>query len=76
VDLFGKGVKIVAIVPNSPAALLQLDPGDIVTHINGRFVDNLADFRQAIESSDDEMVFTLINIRTGQSLGEVVQLDR
>ena len=75
-DLPGKGVKVVAIVPNSPAALLQLDPGDIVTHINGRFVDNLADFRQAIESSDDEMVFTLINIRTGQSLGEVVQLDR
>ena len=75
-DLPGKGVKVVAIVPNSPAALLQLDPGDIVTHINGRFVDNLADFRQAIESSDDEMVFTLINIRTGQPLGEVVQLDR
>src|SRR5208283_4620781 len=75
-DLPGKGVKVVAIVPDSPAALLQLDPGDIVTHINGRFVDNLADFRQAIESSDDEMVFTLINIRTGQSLGEVVQLDR
>ncbi len=74
-DLPGKGVKVVAIVPNSPAALLQLDQGDIVTHINGRFVDNLADFRQAIESSDDEMVFTLINIRTGQSLGEVVQLD-
>ena len=63
-------------VANSPAALVRLDPGDIVTHINGRFVDNIADFRQAIASSDDEMRFTLINIRTGQPLGMVVQLDR
>jgi S1-C subfamily serine protease len=75
-DLPGKGIKVVAITPNSPAALLQLDPGDIVTHINGRFVDNLADFRRAIESSDDEMAFTLIDVRTGQPVGELVQLDR
>jgi S1-C subfamily serine protease len=75
-DLPGKGMKVVAIVPQSPAALLQLDPGDIVTHINGQFVDNDADFRRAIESSDDEMVFTLIDVRTGKSQGEVVQLDR
>ena len=26
----GKGLKVVVIVPNSPAALLQLDPGDII----------------------------------------------
>jgi S1-C subfamily serine protease len=75
-DLPARGIKIVAIVPNSPAANLALDPGDIVTHINGRFVDKLADFRQAIESSHDEMAFTLINVRTGQSQGMLVQLDR
>ena len=72
----GRGIKVSAVVANSPAALVRLDPGDIVTHINGRFVNNMADFREAIASSDDEMRFTLINVRTGQPLGMVVQLDQ
>jgi S1-C subfamily serine protease len=72
----GQGVKVAAVSPNSPAAILQLDPGDVITHINGQFIDSVDDFRTAIASSDDEMIFTLINVRTGQPLGEVVQLDR
>ncbi len=72
----GTGVRVTAVVPNSPAALIELDPGDIVTHINGRFVDTFADLQQAVENSADDMAFTLINIRTGKSQEMLVQLDR
>src|SRR5271157_3022525 len=72
----GQGIRVVAIVPGSPAALVGLDPGDVIIDINGARVRTLAQYDEAVRQSPDEMWFTVLNVRTGKPLGTVVQLDR
>lgn len=76
IEVDGRGFQVAALVPNSPAALVDLDVGDQLLEINGRAVRTQADYIEAIRQSDDEMRFTVLNVRTGQPLGMIVQLDR
>jgi S1-C subfamily serine protease len=71
-----QGVRIDSTVPGSPAALSGLDPGDIVTDINGQPVRTMDQLRDAVRRSPDEMAYTLFNIRTGKLQGMVCTLDR
>src|SRR5262249_41623205 len=75
-EVGGGGFQVVALVPNSPAAFVGLDVGDQLLEVNGRRVRTQADYIDAIRQSDDEMRFTVHNVRTGRPLGMVVQLDR
>ncbi len=43
----GSGVRINAVLPNSPAARLGLSPGDVVRQVGGVRVTNTRDFAQA-----------------------------
>ena len=72
----GQGIRVVAIVRGSPAALVGLDPGDVIIDINGKPVRTMDEYDEAIRQSPDEMWFTVLNVRTGKPLGTVVQLDR
>ena len=72
----GQGIRVVAIARGSPAALVGLDPGDVIMDINGKPVRTTDEYHEAIRKSASEMWFTVLNVRTGKSLGTVVQLDR
>ena len=72
----GQGIRVVAIVPGSPAALVGLDLGDVIMDINGVRVRTMVQYDEAVRQSPDEMWFTVLNVRTGKPLGTVVQLDR
>jgi len=70
------GVRVDGVAPGSPSELAGLDPGDIITEINGRPVTTVADYFAAVAASPDEMDFTVLNSRTGQKQGMIVTLDR
>jgi S1-C subfamily serine protease len=72
----GRGLQVASLVPNSPAALVEVDPGDIILDVNGQSVTTTDEYYQAVRQSDDEMQFTVLNVRTGRPLGMIVQLDR
>lgn len=70
------GLSVKSTVPGSPAALLQLDPGDRITGVNGKPVRTNAEFSAAVAASPDEMWFELFNSKTGRPQGMVTTLDR
>lgn len=72
----GQGVKITTLVPNSPAALLGLEAGDVIQSINDRPIRTLAEYYAAVAESDDEMRLSVINVRDGQMLNAIAMLDR
>jgi S1-C subfamily serine protease len=58
------GVRIVNVWPGMPAAG-RLDPGDIVTRVNGVRTYNVFDFQQAIAQSGGVVNLRLRDVRTG-----------
>jgi Do/DeqQ family serine protease len=62
-----KGVIILTVEPQTPAAIAGLRPGDVVTEMNGTAVTSGLDFyRELNEKSKKEVVFKLI--RDGQDM--------
>jgi Do/DeqQ family serine protease len=60
-----KGVLVLAVEPDSNAARrARLQAGDVITGVNRRPVNNLAEFQRAMGALPDEAVFAL-NIRRG-----------
>ena len=63
-------------VPGSPAALLQLDPGDVIASVNGQPVASMEQLNAAVANSPDEMRFDIVNIKTGKPQALLVSLAR
>ncbi len=59
------GVVVTNVSPNSAAADAGLQPGDVIQEVNRRPVRNVAEFRQAVKSSNDGTLL-LVN-RDGRS---------
>jgi S1-C subfamily serine protease len=70
------GIQVRSVVPGSPANQVGLDPGDVITSVNGAAVSTVSDLHRVVRTSPDEMILTVLKIRTGRLLGMVVQLDR
>ena len=54
----GGGLKVVDIVPGSPAQRLGLEKGDLIDTINGQPVNNIQGYSTAIDKSPRQMVVT------------------
>jgi S1-C subfamily serine protease len=72
----GDGVRINGSYQNTPAAWIGLEVGDVILTINDTPLKTVQDYLQAIRDSDDEMRFTLRDVRTGVVQSEIVRLDR
>ena len=59
------GVRILSVTPGMPAAG-RLDPGDIITRVNGIRTYNVFDFQQAIANSGGVVNLRLRDVRTGR----------
>ncbi|WP_437191440.1 PDZ domain-containing protein [Planctomicrobium sp. SH527] len=78
----GGGVKVTAVMANTPARRVDLDtlgirslePGDIITHVNGIKITDEQHYRQEVQNSPQHMHFNLINIRNGASYSGHVNL--
>lgn len=46
-----EGLKILAVVPESPAARIGFVPGEIVTQVNGKKVNTIAEYYRALQES-------------------------
>jgi serine protease Do/serine protease DegQ len=59
--LYGKvkGVMVIAVAPRSPAAKAGLEPGDVIVAIDQHPIDNLAEFKQALESYHGILLLTV-----------------
>ncbi|WP_343270858.1 PDZ domain-containing protein [Lentibacillus songyuanensis] len=47
----GKGLKVLAVIPGTPAARLDVLAGETIQKVNGKRVNQLADFYQALQTS-------------------------
>lgn len=62
--------------PPPPPANVQLEPGDVITSVNGRPIRRLSDFTQAVDRSGPVLRFTVRDARTGRNIQLATQLDR
>ena len=51
----GWGFQIHQVLPNSPAARMQLEPGDVILNINGRRVDSVETIACALRQSQSQL---------------------
>ena len=59
--LYGKvkGVMVIAVAPRSPAAKAGLEPGDVIVAVNQHPIDNLAEFKQALDTYHGILLLTV-----------------
>jgi PDZ domain-containing secreted protein/Zn-dependent protease/CBS domain-containing protein len=71
----GQGVRVAEIVPSSPAASV-LEPGDVITAIEGRPVRIASDLQEALTSRPAGTTFDLTVERDGTEVEEEVESRR
>ncbi|MDB5349311.1 MAG: peptidase caspase catalytic subunit p20 [Planctomycetota bacterium] len=71
----GGGLFVTSIVPQSAAAKVGLEYGDIILTINGRDINGLDAYYAAVRESPREMELTVRNVRNGQPQSTKVTLD-
>ena len=67
-------VQIVDVAANSPAAIAQLQPGDLILSVNGQEVTSTATLSSLVAASLDEP--TIISYRRGDEVGEISLIPR
>ncbi|WP_026099959.1 HhoA/HhoB/HtrA family serine endopeptidase [Fortiea contorta] len=68
-----RGVLVVRVVPNSPAAKAGIRPGDVILKLNGQAVTDASGVQRAVESAQVGGDVRLELRRNGQSLNLAVQ---
>ena len=59
-DSDGGGVMVTRVLPDSPAAFSGLEEGDVVTTVNLRPVENLADFREKANADVAQLMLRVV----------------
>ncbi|HEY9812649.1 MAG TPA: HhoA/HhoB/HtrA family serine endopeptidase [Candidatus Sericytochromatia bacterium] len=63
-----RGILVVRVMPNSPAAKAGLRPGDVIKQINGKSVTDAASLQQVVENSNLGSSLELALRRNGRDL--------
>jgi len=69
------GVFIQMVVPNSLATLLELEPGDVITHVGEALVPDTTAFRQALFNYRVGEEIELVIIRAGYLFSTTVEIE-
>ncbi len=70
-----KGVAVMNVYAKSPAAVMGVKPGDIVTEVNGRKVESLKDFYREVNSDASSKLSFTIN-REGKTLSTLAYVKK
>lgn len=72
-----KGVKVISVIPGGPAAGAEIQPGDVITHVNGKSIAGKS-IQSAISliSGEENTVVTVTINRIGQLAPIVKKLTR
>ncbi|MBR6215515.1 MAG: PDZ domain-containing protein, partial [Spirochaetaceae bacterium] len=65
-----KGVLVVNIVSKSPAAILSLRNGDVITAVNGKDVKNVTEFFEAVSNTSNKEIWFDV-LRDGHKISTV-----
>ena len=68
-----RGVLVVKVLPDSPAARAGLRAGDVISKLNGQTVTDASNVQQAVESSSVGGSVRVTLMRSGQNLSLVVR---
>jgi C-terminal processing protease CtpA/Prc len=71
-----QGVVIQSVVENSPAANAGMQPGDIVTAVDGRPMSTPQQLREEIAARPDGQTIILDVVRSGQAIKAAVQVTK
>ncbi len=63
-----RGLKVTAVIPDSPAARAGLESGDIVVAVGGRPVESKDELAVAYKQTDGNLRVTVRNVRTGEDV--------
>ncbi len=69
-----EGVVVDQVMPDSPAAQAQLQPGDVVRKFNGRDVQNITTLRKMVGQSELDKNVELDVLRDGKPLKVITQI--
>jgi YidC/Oxa1 family membrane protein insertase len=70
-DAAGGGAEVRLVVPGTPAAAIGLRPGDVVTGLGGKPVENAAHLEELLRSMSPEQTVELSARRSGQPLASL-----
>lgn len=72
-----RGAAVFSVTPGYPAAKAKIQPGDIITHVDGRRIFDAADLKLHVGKLPPEAVVTLTVVRpSGQTLQRQVKLAK
>jgi hypothetical protein len=76
-DNGGDGVRILSVVPASPAATGEtaLERGDVLLAVDGKRLSSTQDFLRGIAEADATVILHVRDVRTGRVLSTKVSLD-
>jgi len=70
----GGGVRFTEVLPGGPGARAGFEPGDIITEINGKTIQNEENYSKAIDDSPKRMNAKVINVKDGRLLNVTFDL--
>ena len=72
-----KGIKVTAVIPDGPAARMDIQPGDIITHVNGKtVVGKSVQTAVSLISGEVNTAVTLTIERPGQTVALTKRMTR
>ena len=69
------GMRVVQVVPGSPAQRVGLEPGDVIVRVEGRSFVTPNDMCLDLRSSNGRPVLTVFRVRYGQHVNIITPLD-
>jgi len=72
-DLPNRGIRVNRVYPDTPAARLGLEPGDIIVSIDSMRFTSYVGYRHALACSGHRASFVIVDMRTGRLIRRSVE---
>jgi serine protease Do len=70
------GVVVTEVAPNSPAALADIQPGDVITEVGRNSISNTDSFQKALSEQKGKPNLLLLLVRKGVKTYSIVRVEK